>query len=64
MSVQEIRSEIEGLPAEERRRLAALLVSLRHKDLEEYRSMIARKIDDTDPQNWVTLEEYDRKLGY
>ena len=47
---------------DERRRLAALLVSLRHKDLDNYRTRMARKIDDDSPENWVTLEEMDRRL--
>ena len=46
MSVQEIRAEVEAMPADERRRLAALLVSLRHKDLADYRARMAQKIDD------------------
>ena len=62
MSVQEIRAEVEAMPADERRRLAALLVSLRHKDLADYRARMAQKIDDDSPANWVTLEEMDRRL--
>ena len=50
------------MPADERRRLAALLVSLRHKDLADYRARMAQKIDDDSPANWVTLEEMDRRL--
>lgn len=62
MSIQEICAEVEALPADERRRLAALLVSLRHKDLADYRARMAQKIDDASPGNWVTLEEMDRRL--
>ena len=62
MSVQEIRAEVEAMPADERRRLAALLVSLRHKDLADYRARMAQKIDDDSPENWVTLEEMDYRL--
>jgi hypothetical protein len=62
MSVQEIRAEVEAMPADERRRLAALLVSLRHKDLADYRARMAQKIDDDSPENWATLEEMDRRL--
>jgi hypothetical protein len=35
---------------------------LRHKDLVDYRAQMARKIDDDSPENWVTLEEMDRRL--
>jgi hypothetical protein len=53
---------VEAMPADERRRLAALLVSLRHKDLADYRARMAQKIDDDSPENWVTLEEMDHRL--
>ena len=62
MGIDEICAELEALPVDERRRLAALLVSLRHKDLVDYRARMARKIDDDSPENWVTLEEMDRRL--
>lgn len=64
MSIQEIKAEIEALPAEERKRLAAFLVSLRHKELAEYRTRMARKIDDKNPENWATLEELDQRLEF
>jgi hypothetical protein len=63
VSVNEIKSEIESLPLEERRHLAAYLVALRHKDLAEYRTAIAGKIDDRNPENWLSLEEYDQRLA-
>ena len=62
MGIDEICAEVEALPVDERRRLAALLVSLRHKDLVDYRARMARKIDDDLPENWVTLEEMDHRL--
>jgi DNA-binding transcriptional MerR regulator len=62
MSIQEIKTEIEALPAEERKRLAAFLVSLRHKELDEYRTGLGRKIDDKNPENWISLEELDQRL--
>jgi hypothetical protein len=33
VNIQEIKSELEALPVDQRRELAAFLVSLRHKDL-------------------------------
>jgi DNA-binding transcriptional MerR regulator len=62
MSIQEIKTEIEALPPEERKRLAAFLVSLRHKELDEYRASMAQKIDDKNPENWATLDELDQRL--
>ena len=63
MSVKEIKSEIEALHLEDRRHLAAFLVALRHKDMAEYRSSIARKIDDTSPEHWLSLEDYDQRIS-
>ncbi len=60
--IQEIKSEVESLPADDRRQLAAFLVSLRHKDLAGYRAGMTRKIDDPSPEKWVTLEEMDQRL--
>ena len=62
MSIQEIRSELEFLPADERRRLAAFLVALRHRDLADYRARMARHVDDDNKENWITLEQLDQRL--
>lgn len=63
MSLQDLKSEIERMPSEDRRLLAAFLVTLRHRDMAGYRSELARKIDDKNPDNWVALDELDRRLG-
>ena len=63
MSVSEIMNELEGLPLEDRRQLAAFLVTLRHRDLAGYRAAIMKKIDDTTPENWLSLEEYDQRFA-
>ena len=62
VSIQEIKSELEALPVEERKELAAFLISLRHKDLAGYRAKMSDKIDDKSPENWMTLEEFDQRL--
>lgn len=48
---------------EDRRQLAAYLIALRHKDLAEYRTAMAGKIDDRNPENWLSLEEYDTRIA-
>jgi hypothetical protein len=63
VSIQDIHAEVEALPADERRRLAAFLVSLRHKDLTDYRARMAARIDDASPDKWITLEEMDERLS-
>lgn len=63
MSIQEIKAEVEALPVDERRRLAAFLVALRHQDLADYRARMTEKIEDQSPEKWMTLEEFDERLG-
>ena len=63
MGIQELKTEIAALPADHRRELAAFLVSLRHRDLTGYREQMARKIDDKNPDHWLSLEELDLRLG-
>jgi len=62
VSIQEIKSELETLPTKERQRLAAFLVSLRHKEIDDYQLRMSQKIDDKTPENWVTLEELDQRF--
>ncbi|MCP5517882.1 MAG: hypothetical protein H7A45_11580 [Verrucomicrobiales bacterium] len=62
MTIQMLKAEVEALSADERRRLAAFLVALRHKDLAAYRSRMTEKMDDKAPENWLTLEEFDARL--
>ena len=62
MSIQEIKSEIEALPAHDRKELVAFLVSLRHREIAGYRARMSSRIDDSDPSKWLTLEEMDQRL--
>jgi hypothetical protein len=62
VGIQEIKAELRALPTEERRELAAFLVSLRHKDLAGYRAGMSDKIDDQSQEKWLTLEELDQRL--
>ena len=64
VSIQEIKSELETLPAEDRKKLAAFLISLRHKELAGYRTRMSDKIDDKTPENWLTLDELDKRLKF
>jgi hypothetical protein len=63
VSLQDLKSEIERMPSTDRRQLAAFLVTLRHRDMAGYRSELARKIDDQNPDNWVAWEDLGRRLG-
>ncbi len=62
MGFHEIQTAVANLSPEERKKLAAQLVALRHRDIEGYREKMAAKIDDNNPDNWVTLEEFEKHL--
>lgn len=62
VSIEKMKAEIESLSAEERKRLAAFFESLRHKELAEYRTRMAQKIDDKNAENWTSLGELDQRL--
>lgn len=62
MSLAEIQSEVAKLTSEERRKLTAFLVKLRHRDIGGYREKIAAKIDDKRSENWVSFEDAQKRL--
>jgi hypothetical protein len=62
MSIAELKSEVDRLLPEERRQLAAYLVTRDRMADPEFLQEIARKIDDHDPEHWVSLEEAEKRL--
>ena len=64
MSGEEINSALESLAVEDRRQLAAYLIALRHKDLAGYRASMAAKIDNRNPDNWLSLAEFDSRVTH
>ena len=63
MSIEELQMQLRDLPLDERRQLTAFLLSLRHKELSGYREELAAKIDDKDAANWVSFEEFDKRIS-
>ena len=63
MSLAELKNKMDSLSLDERRHLSAYLVSLRHRELQEYRKHLADKIDDYTPDQWVSFEEFDRRVS-
>jgi hypothetical protein len=63
MSLSELKTQVSGLSLDERRQLTAYLVGLRHKELLEYRESLTARIDDTTPANWVSFEEFDKRVS-
>jgi hypothetical protein len=63
MSTDELKRKLVELSSAERNQILAYLISLRDREDPEYMAKMARKIDDKDPSHWLTLEEFDRRLG-
>ena len=63
MSFDALKSQVESLPAEERRRLLAFIVGLEDSARPDYKQILARKIDDQSAENWLTVEQCERELG-
>ena len=62
MSLTELKSEVDRLSPEERRQLTAYLVARDRMLDPEFREELARKIDDRNPEHWVSLEEAEKRL--
>lgn len=63
MSFETLKSELQSLPADARRKLMAFMVALEDQSRDGYAAKLADKIDDPSPERWLTAEECERKLG-
>jgi hypothetical protein len=61
MTVEEIKTQIALLAEAQQDHLAAFLVSLRRQRDTGARQEIARRIDDKQPENWLTVDELKEK---
>jgi hypothetical protein len=62
VSIAELKSEIDRLSPEELQHLKTYL-AIRQDMLDpDFRRKLTRKIDDTNPENWMTLDEAEKKL--
>jgi hypothetical protein len=57
MSLEQLKDEAAHLPPGEQRALIAFLVSQQTANDEAFQSTLARKIDETNPSQWVELDE-------
>lgn len=63
MNLDQLVTEATSLPQEQRKALISRLLALGRVEREaEFRHMLAQKIDDQNPQNWVPMEELARHL--
>jgi hypothetical protein len=62
MSVEEIKSGIAALTADEQREVSAFLFHLRRSADTEYQARVEARLQDRDPAHWLTPEEFERRL--
>ena len=61
-STAELMRDVAELPPQAQQQMASYLVQLRLQQDDEWRREMARKIDDKNPANWVSLEELQRRF--
>jgi hypothetical protein len=62
MSVEELKEALTHLSAKEQDEVTAFLSHLRHRSDESYQGVVNRRIADPDRSNWVTPEEFEKRL--
>ena len=63
MNVDQLVAEAASLPHEERKTLIGRLLILGRGERDaEFRRMLAQKIDDRNPDNWVPMEDLPKHL--
>jgi hypothetical protein len=62
MSVKEIKEQLATLPRQEQDEVVAYLFHLRHRDDPEYSREMDRRLGDRDPENWLTIEDFETAL--
>ena len=63
MSIEALKSELQALSDEERRKLMAFMVVLEDQAQAAYASKLAERIDNRSPERWLTPEQCERELG-
>ena len=62
MSIEALKQELASLAPRERKQIIAFLVALQDERDIDYRTALARKIDDKDSSHWVDLDELDHRF--
>jgi hypothetical protein len=63
MSMAELMREVAELPPERQNELAAFLLQLRLKRDPAWRAELTHRIDDKNPDHWVSLEDWKKELA-
>ncbi len=62
MSVEELKKALTSLSSAEQSEVTAFLFHLRHRGDAAYQSELAARINDKDPEHWLTPEEFEKRL--
>ncbi len=63
MGITEIISEVDKLEPIDRKRLMSHLVLRRLRENEDYRKELSRRLDDKDPDHWVSLDKLKKQIA-
>lgn len=62
MSVEEIKQKLATLRRQEQDEVIAFLFHLRHTHEGDYRSSVARRLEDAESSHWLSPDEFERRL--
>jgi hypothetical protein len=62
MKLDELQREVETLSPDEQRKLITFLVAMEVRRDQCYPSELSRRLDDTDPNSWVSLKEAEHQI--
>lgn len=63
MSMAELMREMAKLPPQLQNELAAYLLHLRLQHDDAWRTEMTRRIDESDPTRWTSLDDWKKELG-
>ncbi len=63
MSLEQLKDQAAHLQRAEQRELIAFLVARQTAEDEKFKEKLARKIDESDPANWMTFEEMEKRYA-
>ena len=63
MSLAQLKDQAAHLQSAEQRELIAFLIARQTAGNESFKDTLARKIDDTNPANWVELDDVEKRFA-
>ena len=63
MSLAQLKDQAAHLQSAEQRELIAFLIARQTVENDSFKDTLARKIDDTNPANWVELDDVEKRFA-